>query len=316
MEPIDSSSGTAANDTAVSPAETNNVLPEIKGMAEDRISSFETNIGEVSPIKTKEVSDFIKTKIDHQELRNNSLKSITDSIQKSSEGYYTDGRNIKYNFEKDLSIIKNEIRFKGEKFGTIDEKTRSIQIDREKGLNSKGINTFLSHTTLAPNASYDVTHGLNKTIYNTDGIGRCKSIIDVAKETGNARCISEQVKALRTKNEQTIPNTDYRINDQSGHYIASRNGGIPESINLFPQAYKLNNSKEFKYMEKTINTAIDAGLTVKTSIEVNYQGLSFRPDSLVYKVEIDGEKMVRYKYENTNHTQKELSGKIGYPSKN
>lgn len=264
-----------------------------------------TNLSEVSE-EVNAVNDFMRSKVDHELLAKASDISIAESIKRSSEGVTTLGKKEIYNLDKKNTLENGTLYFEGKKFGTINEKTRLINIDRENGLNSKGINTFLSHTQLAPNVTYDINHGLNRTIYKTDGIGRCNSIENIAKETGNARSISDQVKALRTKSEQTTPYTNPKINDQGGHYIASCNGGIPESINIFPQAHKVNNGT-FREMEKTIKKAIDQGKSVETNIAINYRALSNRPDSLTYKVQVDGGNIMEFKYDNINLTQKELN---------
>lgn len=279
-------------------------------MAEHELTSLETRVLKdeaVSPIKTKEVTEFINTKFEQQELQNKALTSLSEAVQKPSEGITTIGKKETYPLDPRITIKNGAILYNGEKFGSINESTRVIDIDREKGIDHKGVNTFLSHTNLAPYATYNVNHGLNKTIYKTDGIGRCLNIENIAKETGNLRSINDQVKALRTKNEQTLPNTNAKINDQGGHYIAKSNGGIPESINIFPQAYQLNNSPHFKEMERTINSALGSGSTVKTNIDVHYKGLSFRPDTLAYKVQFDGGEKMEYRFENTNLTQEELN---------
>lgn len=283
---------------------------ETEKIAENEVNLIEPSvlIGETdSSVKENDEADIIKTKFDQQELRNMVIPSISDSVQKPSEGITTLGKKQVYPLDSQVTIEKGDLYYNGVQFGNINENTRQIYIDREKGLDQRGINSFLSHTGLAPYATYNINHGLNTTIYKTDGIGRCLSVENIAKERGNLRSENEQVRALRTKNEQTLPNTHPKINDQAGHYIASSNGGIPESINLFPQAYRVNNGSDFKNMERMSKSALKAGSTVKTSIDVNYKGLSFRPDSLKYKVQIDGGQILEYKFDNKNYTQKEIS---------
>ena len=84
------------------------------------------------------------------------------------------------------------------------------------------------------------------------------------------------------KDEDTTPNTPKQYNDEGGHILADSAGGLPESINIFPQAYCVNHSAEWRGMETKIKNAVLNGSKVVVETTFKYPNKSKRPSEYSY----------------------------------
>jgi len=118
----------------------------------------------------------------------------------------------------------------------------------------------------------------NSHVYNTDGLGRVKSVEgDLSLTTMD-----------RNKYQQCLTGKCGEIGDQGGHLIASTLGGAGDRINIVPQAATLNNGT-WKAMENQFKAALDAGKKVSIKIEVGYPaGNGVRPNEFKVIALIDG----------------------------
>jgi filamentous hemagglutinin len=167
--------------------------------------------------------------------------------------------------------------------GNAAEATRQLQnaekiIDANvgnKGSWSTGINGRLEG-----HANYRLNNGH---IYNTDGLGRVKSVEGDLSLTAMDR----------NKYQQCVTGKCGEVGDQGGHLIAATLGGAGDRINLVPQAATLNNGA-WKAMENEFKAALDAGKKVTVKIEVGYPaGSGIRPSEFKVIALINGVQSVR-----------------------
>lgn len=232
---------------------------------------------------------------------------IKKQLQQPAQGRFTSGRTKTWNLSPDISLSGDKIIHKNKTvFGTMDESNRVITIDRRLALESKGRrNPLLSHTALVPNCTYKITDADNEHWFITDKQGRTIKTKHWVKAIYRQRLNDEQTKALMCKDEDTKPNTLREINDEGGHILADSAGGLPESINIFPQAYRVNHSKEWRGLETQIKNAILSGEIVHIETEFRYNATCKRPDNYTYQVTINNNTSM-HSFDNRNLTLEEL----------
>ena len=213
--------------------------------------------------------------------------TIQEEIQKDTIGHFTDGRPDVCKLSKDISFKEGKIlHLNNVVFGEIDEKGRVINIDRRKALESGGkLNPLLSHCSLATNATYIIIDLKNKHQFTTDNLGRIVLAEFSPVEIYNGRLPNEQSKALRFKDEDTTPHGPKQISDEGGHILADSAGGLPEGINIFPQAYAVNHSAEWRAMEIQIKNAVTKGKNIEVTARFKYSKNCRRPTEYKYSVE-------------------------------
>ena len=224
--------------------------------------------------------------------------TIQYQLKTPAKGKYISGEPITWEFPKSLSFKGNQILYHGKAFGQIHERRREIHIERQKAINSKGINPLLSHTAMATNTKYMIQDGINLHHFTTDSKGRIAQTEHQINELyAPKRVNTEQTKALMCREEDMAPyhqyegtgkRPPYQIRDEGGHILADSIGGLPESINIFPQAFCVNHSSEWRRMEKSIQTALKAGKLVKVKTVFQFAGSSKRPKAYQYEVTING----------------------------
>ena len=212
---------------------------------------------------------------------------------------------------KSISIEGNSILFNGNKFGEIDENTRTVTVARKLAIDSQSrINFFLSHTSLATNATYIVNDAGNTHVFYTDAKGRVMKTEHRVKAIFLQRKNTEQTKALMCKEEDMAPynlfagtgkRAPIQTRDEGGHILADSIGGIPEAINIFPQAYVVNHSSKWRSMETTIKKAIKESKKVEIKTKFNYNENDKRTNSYTYSVSIDNV-TTQFYFENKNAT--------------
>jgi len=225
--------------------------------------------------------------------------SIKQQITKACIGKFINGDDKLFPFPKQITFEGNKILYNGQAFAEFDESRRHLLINRRLGLDNRGrINALLSHTALLPSVTYKVIDEANTHIFYTDSKGRInKTVHQLTKRYTQQRDNREQTKALMCKNEDMAPYNLYagtgkrppfQIRDEGGHIIADSIGGIPEAINIFPQAYVVNHSSEWRGMEKSIKVALEQGEHVHIKTQFHYPLLSNRPKAYDYWVKING----------------------------
>ena len=163
---------------------------------------------------------------------------------------------------------------------------------------------------MATNATYIVKDVENTHIFYTDGQGRVVRTEHRIKEIFLQRKNTEQTKALMCKEEDMAPYNLFagtgkcapvQIRDEGGHILADSIGGIPESINIFPQAFVINHSSKWRGMETTIKKAIKESRRVEIKTKFNFRGNNKRTNSYTYSVSIDNV-TTQFYFENKNAT--------------
>lgn len=251
---------------------------------------------------------------------NQQCKEVFDEMNQSVIGKHIKtnrNRNAPvFKLSKDVSLIENKLIYEGNEFGKIDPVTKIIYIDRRKALSKDGLNPILSHPKLARNYTYNVKDGNNMFKYKTDNKGVVSEIEgDIVDEirykrvsVGSERTKTKQVKdEISSRNSNlTLDNKQHqKLSDEAGHFIADIFGGIPEVINMFPQAFKLNRGSKWKKMEIAIKKAVSNGDKVSVKFKAIYDGMSKRPSELICEYTINGEKILK-RFENTNFTLAEI----------
>jgi hypothetical protein len=234
--------------------------------------------------------------------------TIKQHIYQKATGKKTNGDVLEWNLSRDVTVLENNIIYKGKiVFGEIDELSRSIFIDRRKALESKGRrNPLLSHTALVPNATYKIHDSENYHEFKTDSQGRTIKTFHRPTIIFKERLGAEQTKALQCKDEDTKTFPPEQISDEGGHILASSAGGLPETINIFPQAYCVNHSPEWRRMENKIKDAIENKCRAFLKTSFNYKDTCKRPVSYIYEISIDGNIMT-FEFDNTNLTIQQIT---------
>lgn len=78
-----------------------------------------------------------------------------------------------------------------------------------------------------------------------------------------------------------LTDTHFKQKDQGGHGTSASGGSLKEMAFIFPQAHKVNNSKEWKEIENSQRTEINReNVNFQTTTEFEYEGMSKRPSQV------------------------------------
>ena len=185
-----------------------------------------------------------------------------------------------YKLDKNVKFENNKIFYNEIEFGNYDEKARIIRIDRQKVLDKNGLNPLLKHPSYPPNTKIIVTDGENTHTFITDNNARVVESESIVKEINKNRFSNEQTKAKLLGDEDGYVDTHPKIKDQGGHRTATSAGGIPEVINIYPQAHSLNNGKENRDNERDCIKALKKDGVYKLTQTFSYED-SKRPTKIV-----------------------------------
>ena len=236
---------------------------------------------------------------------------MKSQIQKTCIGKYITGEDKFFPLSKHITFDGRDILFKGVNFASIDDQSRIIEIHRQLALERNGKrNPLLSHTSLVSDATYLVIDGSNKHTFATDSKSRIVETFHQVSEINPQRIETEQTKALMCREEDMAPynlfagtgkRAPIQIRDEGGHILADSIGGIPESINIFPQAFAVNHSSKWRGMETTIKKAIKESKKIEIKTKFNYKGNDKRTNSYKYSITIN-KTTTEYYFENKNAT--------------
>ncbi|SDZ90620.1 DNA/RNA non-specific endonuclease [Bizionia paragorgiae] len=252
------------------------------------------------------------------------LKHIPNSLKKTNQdvfeqmkrpaiGKHIDGRTTTKLFPKDITLKGNKLFYNGKEFASIDAKTKTILVDRRAALKN-GINPLLSHPKLLENYKYVVKDGKNTHIFKTDNFGRVyetehniKEIVSKSRnvvEQNNAKLYGDEVSSKTTIKNLTNKQHQ-KLSDEGGHFLADSAGGIPESINITSQAYKVNHSSKWRGLENNILTSVKNGDVVIVKNRQLYSDNSRRSSGAIIDLQING-KSEQFTFDNINNTLKDI----------
>lgn len=132
---------------------------------------------------------------------------------------------------------------------------------------------------LVPNSIYKI----NGYMYQTDDLGR---IISVSFEKLTMKPVGQARKTLGVSIDD-IGRGFQQIGDQRGHIIGDRFNGTGGIENLVPMSSKLNQS-EYLAVENLWAESLKDGKAVQGTIQLLYDGSSFRPSRMDVSYIIDG----------------------------
>lgn len=153
------------------------------------------------------------------------------------------------------------------------------------GVDSKLLNQFPPPSNSVENV---LTSSGNTMSFYHDEICRC-SCVEIGKieRVDGVRDVSQQSICRELKNG--LPT------DDAGHVLAREFGGPPEQVNYLPMDSYTNRHGEWRYMERELEHALDAGKEVTHfRVEPQYDGLSRRPDGFEVSYQVDGATEYRY----------------------
>jgi hypothetical protein len=260
------------------------------------------------------------------------LKHIPNSLKKTNQdvfeqmkrpaiGKHIDGRTATKLFPKDITLKGNKLFYNGMEFAKIDAKTKTILVDRRAALKN-GINPLLSHPKLLENYKYVVKDGKNTHIFKTDNFGRVyeteHTIIEkvnyrkkssqmnsqITNEQNNAKLYGDEISSKQKYNNLTKTQHG-SLSDEGGHLLADSAGGIPESINMTSQAYKVNHNSIWRGFEKKTALAVENGDVVIVKNRQLYSDNSRRSSGAVIDLQING-KSEQFTFDNINNTLKDI----------
>ncbi len=207
---------------------------------------------------------------------------MIEAYKKDAKAYLLEKEGTERSREKIISLDKN-VKFENDKilygdiqFGSYNEETRTIKVDRQKVLDKKGLNPLLKHPSYPPNSTIIVADGKNTHTYTTDEKGRIIKAESVVYEIAKNRVSDEQTKGKLFGDEDGYVDTNPKEKDQGGHRLAASAGGIPEVINTYAQAHSLNNGKENRDNERDCIKALQKDGSFKLTQTFEY-GNSRRP---------------------------------------
>lgn len=160
---------------------------------------------------------------------------------------------------------------------------KKMMIGRAGSLKNSGpMNEFLNH--LLPNKTYIVDDIF---VYKTDDLGRVIT------------CTADRSKAFKTLERNTQRNSDIqkyivesldgRIGlDDGGHLFANSTGGPNELINQVPMSRKLNQTGQWRELERIEEKALKEGKQVFSQRNLLYRGNEKRPYAIEFITKIDG----------------------------
>lgn len=150
-------------------------------------------------------------------------------------------------------------------------------------------NQYRVGNDLLPNNQYD----LNGYSYKTDDLGRVKNASGKLhlKEHQGRQPIEDSLHDIGKGDERSIRDAMGHPLDDRGHLIGDQFGGAPNLGNLIPQDAKVNQGI-YKNLEDRLAKQTKAGKDVYADINVKYNGESRRPESLIFKCTINGEKSI------------------------
>lgn len=220
---------------------------------------------------------------------------MIEAYKQDAKAYLLEKEGIARNREKIISLDKN-VKFENNKiyyndveFGSYNEETRVIKVDRQKALDKNNLNPLLKHPSYPPNTTIIVTDGKNKHTYNTDGKGRVVKAESVVNEIVKNRASTEQTKGKLFGDEDGYVDTNPKVKDQGGHRLAASAGGIPEVINTYPQAHSLNNGKENRDNERDCIKVLKKDGSFKLTQDFSY-GDTRRPTKITSTLNSDSPK--------------------------
>lgn len=215
---------------------------------------------------------------------------MIEDYKKDAKAYLLEKEGISRTREKIISLDKN-VKFENGKilygdiqFGTYNEETRVIKVDRQKVLDRKGLNPLLKHPSYPSSTTIIVTDGKNTHTYNTDEKGRIIKAESVVKEITKTRVNDEQTKGKLFGDEDGYVDTPPKEKDQGGHRLAASAGGIPEVINVYAQAHSLNNGKEHRDNERDCINALREKGSFTLTQTFEYEGTK-RPTTVTSKLD-------------------------------
>lgn len=160
---------------------------------------------------------------------------------------------------------------------------KNLMIGNGGSLKESGaMNEFLNY--LLPNRTYLIDDCFT---YKTDDLGRVIS------------CSADRTKAFKTINRNTQRNSstqkyivehlDGRVGlDDGGHLFANATGGPNELINQVPMSRKLNQTGEWRQLERIEEQALKEGKQVVSQRKLLYKGNDKRPYAIEFITIIDG----------------------------
>lgn len=261
-----------------------------------------------------------------------SLKHIPNSLKKTNQdvfeqmkrpaiGKHIDGRIATKQLDKDITLQGNKLFYKGKEFASIDAQAKAILVDRRAALKN-GINPLLSHPKLLENYKYVVKDGKNTHIFKTDNFGRVyeteheifekvsyrnkSTEMDnlLKREQNNAKLYGDEISSKTTIKNLTNKQHQ-KLSDEGGHFLADSAGGIPESINITSQAYKVNHSSKWRGLENSIVTSVKNGDVVIVKNKQLYSDKSRRSSGAVIDLQING-KTEQFSFDNINNTLEDI----------
>lgn len=143
---------------------------------------------------------------------------------------------------------------------------------------------------LIPNNTYE----LNGYRYKTDDQGRISSVSGKLhlKEHKGRLDIEDSLNDIGKGDEHGERDAMGHPMDDRGHLIGDQFGGPNRMENIISQDAKVNQGI-YKSLEDYLAKQVKNGRDVRVDIKVVYDGESRRPNSLVFKYSIDGEKNMK-----------------------
>lgn len=206
---------------------------------------------------------------------------------------YKFARNADDPFKNRISAFATQDKSAGSSAGSfrnVDQATSLKSVKTPVAYGEQYIGRSKSTSKLKPNVSFIHPNGVYS---ETDELGRLSYVHLPDVKIINGKHAKRNGLAQRTAGwEDRLPG------DNGGHMIAHTFGGSPDIDNMVAQNAWSNQHGDWRQLERDITKEVKNGSSVDYSININYEGNSFRPSSFDAKYVIDDIKTIQSNIKN------------------
>lgn len=229
----------------------------------------------------EEVFKSEETNLDGLRIINPDLGKLVDDVFNRLNNPFFKEATV-YSLEQDNSVLIKNLEFPN---SSISVCGKDVFAQAGSTNDCGALNEFINNSKLMPNFNYHID---GSALFKTDSLGRITEVRNNYSlphdETRNSTRDSQtQARVIQDKG-------GVKGIDDSGHIISNANFGANETINQVPMDPNLNRKGEWKLIENKINQAVSQGKQVFTRDVLSYNESSFRPDTILRELTIDGKK--------------------------
>lgn len=161
-----------------------------------------------------------------------------------------------------------------------------VENEQKNSLIDNNGDIYAINGDLMANSKYE----LNGVSYMTDELGR-----PIYIEASNLQISPDNIRDSSA--QRYVGGIDRRPTDHGGHLISREFGGDSGIGNLVAMDSRINQS-DYRQMENFVGNLIENDTLKSHKIDINYSGLSNRPDSIFVEIQCENNELFQYKFNN------------------